>query len=172
LCFFAHPYAALDRPIAIVLLTAPSLRSDSPPTFDDLSALRGEAQRRRYGRHTRLACFYRRRIGFLGFYLCLFIVADTVAGRKLRPLVARVNAKCLIAHVKDTAAEALSVKGSDQKISKSRPCLTGCTGRDGHWIIQQCGAIIPAYECCRSVFWKLGQRSACGWDGPEFVSSP
>jgi len=29
-----------------VLLTAPSLRSDSPPTFDNLSkALRGEAQR-------------------------------------------------------------------------------------------------------------------------------
>jgi hypothetical protein len=30
-------HTALDRPIAIVLLTAPSLRSDSPPTFDNLS---------------------------------------------------------------------------------------------------------------------------------------
>jgi hypothetical protein len=35
-----------DSSVAIVLLTAPSLRSDSPPTFDNLSkALRGEAQR-------------------------------------------------------------------------------------------------------------------------------
>jgi hypothetical protein len=36
----------LDSSAAIVLLTAPSLRSDRPPTFDNLSkALRGEAQR-------------------------------------------------------------------------------------------------------------------------------
>jgi hypothetical protein len=36
----------LDRCVGIVLLTAPSLRSDSPPTFDNLSkALRGEAKR-------------------------------------------------------------------------------------------------------------------------------
>ena len=63
-----------------MLLTAPSLRSDGSylPSVSLSHALRGEAQRRRYGRHTRLACFYRRRIGLLGFYLCLFIIADTV----------------------------------------------------------------------------------------------
>jgi hypothetical protein len=49
------------------------------------------------GRHTRLACFYRRRTGFLGFYLCLFIVADTLAVP-----VARVNAKSLTAQVMTT----------------------------------------------------------------------
>jgi hypothetical protein len=69
----------LDSSVAIVLFTAPSLRSDSPPTFDNLSkALRGEAQMRRYGRNASLACFYRGRIRLLGFYLCLFVVADTV----------------------------------------------------------------------------------------------
>jgi hypothetical protein len=69
----------LDRCVGIVLLTAPSLRSDRPPTFDNLSkALRGEAQMRRYGRNASLACFYRGRIRLLGFYLCLFVVADTV----------------------------------------------------------------------------------------------
>ena len=36
---------SLDVFVTCVLLTAPSLRSDNPPSFDDLSkALRGEAQ--------------------------------------------------------------------------------------------------------------------------------
>jgi hypothetical protein len=45
----------------------------------------GEAQRRRYGRHTRLAAVYRYRIGFLGFCLCLFIVVHTVAAARRGP---------------------------------------------------------------------------------------
>jgi hypothetical protein len=41
-----HLQKALDRPIAIVLLTAPSLRSDNPPSFGNLSkALRWRGPR-------------------------------------------------------------------------------------------------------------------------------
>jgi hypothetical protein len=68
----------LDRCVAIVLFTAPSLRSDRPPTFDNLSkALRGEAQMRRMV-GMRDCLFLSWPHQSFGLYLCLFIVADTV----------------------------------------------------------------------------------------------
>jgi hypothetical protein len=42
----------------------------------------GEAQRRRYARHTTLACISRHRIGFLGFCFCLLIVAHALAAAR------------------------------------------------------------------------------------------